>query len=927
MKLIFSNKGNALLMVLMIFFVSVVLISSMMAMAETSSKQQVARTKNDQAYLTAKSSLLTVYNDLTTRVLARAKTGDPTEAIKWIHAINSNNGKPEAENAILMSRQDGSTPDPNEFGTATVRIDWERTPAPSHLGGIAKITAKAVYKGSEAISVSYIDFSGVVETTPIATATPTSTPPIGPPPPPTPTPTGGPLTEGPEGSTVPGPEYKPVVSIQGGPGAQLNIPRTFEGDMIFDGTININSTKKDDIKGNIFSTEGINAKDDNTIEGSLVSRGNISISGAFNGTGNVVSSKDINLKSGTQAYTGDIIAGGNIVIESGNNSTITGSLFSNGTITINGTPKISGNVKAIGGIVINNPTTIGGDMHSNDNIAIGSASTIKGSLTSLKSITINAAVSVGRDVLAGADITVAQNQKLVTTGALIANGAVNLIEGNDNKYALVAANKDVTLGAKVALGSSSDPDFESRSNVKLSLFPENLSCFSDTNVILKSSAKQISGNIISNGDVAVKFASDWGTFEYSGTMWAGKNVNFLAKSAAITTGDIMAKGDIVSSNAKTVKVQNMMSGANMKFEVFDDGSLGATGDVTAVGNINFYANQSNTDKKLVFNIANTKSMRAGGTIVTRLKVSPATQAFDITTAGSDTTGYQNSILDTVNAYFQSNKMGKIETPKLIESFINATNFPIIFYGLNNFVIFDESTSKILDSASVQRKVLNYPVVDANTPSAVKSDSYSNNKQTLTILSTGVLRASDLTGVKTLELKATGSILDLYFIEDIQFNGTINVYDLSRTKNAIVRIFTRNNFTIGTGDGVKRGIFYGDGTDNSKVPEIFFISDSNNALKILGPALFRGYIIMPTGEFNTMGAYNPTAFFRTNEIFKGSILCKRFITSGVSGGDSKYIRTDAKMMKTALTVEDPAHPDDPEHVLYLLDEDYVDSLGS
>ncbi|WP_432734900.1 filamentous hemagglutinin N-terminal domain-containing protein [Ralstonia solanacearum] len=341
----------------------------------------------------------------------------------------------------------------------------------------------------------------------------------------------------------------------------------------------------------------LNAARDTTIAGSVVSDSDLNLATQRNlSVGGVVGSTkgNVSLTARTGALTtqGAVITPGNLVVNSGTDTSLGGQVSAAGTATVNagGNLSTAGQIGSNGVLTLTagQNLTVGGQVGSgaDTKLQAGSNVTVNGALTSTgdTSVTAGQSIALAGDVAAGGNATLSASQTVtgpgnlsaaqsakVTSGsidlggqvkgkqvALTANGSGNL--GDVRLGGAVSAPGSVTISATrdATLGSNAIAGGDLTATAGRHLTVNGSAASTGGNVNLTAQAGQLAstGSIVAyQGDVNATAGQD---LNVGGSVYAGRNAALAARGGnATVSGNLtsLAKASIGAGQNTTLSGQ------------------------------------------------------------------------------------------------------------------------------------------------------------------------------------------------------------------------------------------------------------------------------------------------------------------------------------------------------------------------------------
>ncbi|WP_250888201.1 filamentous hemagglutinin N-terminal domain-containing protein [Ralstonia solanacearum] len=435
------------------------------------------------------------------------------------------------------------------------------------------------------------------------------------------------------------------------------------------GTITLNAARDTTIAGSVVSDSDLN----------LATQRNLSVGGVVGSTkGNV----SLTARTGALTTQGAVITPGNLVVNSGTDTSLGGQVSAAGTATVNagGNLSTAGQIGSNGTLTLTagQNLTIGGQVGSgaDTKLQAGSNLTVNGALTSTgdTSVTAGQSIALAGDVAAGGNATLSASQTVtgpgnlsaaqsakVTSGsidlggqvkgkqvALTANGSGNL--GDVRLGGAVSAPGSVTISATrdATLGSNAIAGGDLTATAGRHLTVNGSAASTGGNVNLNAQAGQLAstGSIVAyQGDVNATAGQD---LNVGGSVYAGRNAALAARGGnATVSGNLtsLAKASIGAGQNTTLSGQ-LKTGGDLQASAAGALSVAQLnyvgGSATLRGNditVGAPAGQSNAVQGTLDAVASRGLTLAGNSTANALNLGGAT----ITNQGSTLAAQQASV--------------------------------------------------------------------------------------------------------------------------------------------------------------------------------------------------------------------------------------------------------------------------------------------
>lgn len=401
----------------------------------------------------------------------------------------------------------------------------------------------------------------------------------------------------------------------------------------FDSTGNIRATSGMSAAGNIVSGGIVSATGNIVTSGYFVGTfignvtGNFVVPGAntqvlFNTSGNAdaVSGFTYNKDSNTMIVLGVVSARGNVIA---GNVTTGGLISATGTIT-GGTLNTAGNVSATGNVLGGNIITTGSFSTTGTtiNTAIVTTGTISatgnvtgGNLRTGGQVSATGNITTANYLVVGQDINAIGNVTANTINGVTASISGNVTGANIFTSGAVKASGDISATGTISAFGNVAGNYILGNGSQLSGLNTNLIQYGNSNVLIGSSAGNVSINISGNSPIALFTPLGQtltGTFSATGTVTGGNIATSGYVSATgdvtgadlYTSGVISATGNITGGNiaggivtattftGTTVSVTGNITGSNVNGTIYTGSIINTAGN--GVGNIGGVGGYFNT---------------------------------------------------------------------------------------------------------------------------------------------------------------------------------------------------------------------------------------------------------------------------------------------------------------------------------------------
>lgn len=303
---------------------------------------------------------------------------------------------------------------------------------------------------------------------------------------------------------------------------------TYDHDVSVDGRLTISTPTT--IKGDLYVTGGISVNQPLTVEGNVfIKNGSLDINALTSFKGNTYVNGPINIKN-------DISFG---TLISGAASTGTGNVYATGSITVNdgADTSISGNVFAGEALNLSANTTIGGSAYSVGSLTItGTKTTIGGFAYTGRSLTISTETTIGNEVYSSGSLTVNNNAKTTMKNDVYTGGALSLFSDTTiggNTYS--EDSLTVNSGAQTSIGGAV---YTGKALTLSSDTAINGAAYSSGAMTINSgAATDVGGNLYVGGALTINEDSNFtGNVYSSGYLGINSTANF---SGYVFTADSM----------------------------------------------------------------------------------------------------------------------------------------------------------------------------------------------------------------------------------------------------------------------------------------------------------------------------------------------------------------------------------------------------